>query len=66
MRAKKMFMWMLHDEVVEEYEWINCLCKCYTDESEENVYVNVTRWSIRRVWVNKRFMWMLHGWEWID
>jgi hypothetical protein len=33
MRAKKMFMWMLHDEVVEEYEWINCLlCKCYTDE----------------------------------
>jgi hypothetical protein len=51
-------MWMLHDEVVgvEEYEWINCLCKCYMDESEQKVYVNVTRLSSRRVWVNKLFM----------
>jgi hypothetical protein len=24
-----------------KYEWINCLCKCYMDESEETVYVNV-------------------------
>jgi hypothetical protein len=47
---------MLHDEVLEEQEWINCLCKCYMDESEEKVYVNVTRWSIRIVWVNKLFM----------
>jgi hypothetical protein len=54
MRVSKMFMWMLHDEVLEEYEWINCLCKCYMDESEQYVYVNVTRWSIveEYEWIN--------------
>jgi hypothetical protein len=55
---------VLHNEVLEEYEWISCLCKCwlkcYMDESEETAYVNVKRWSIGRVWVNKLFMWMLH------